>query len=404
MGLFCLICENYFESEIYNTIISTVYASFLWENIRGDIYSFKNKRCNKEEVVNMEIHFLKAEHGDAIVIKTMAEGRPFVIVIDGGPESTANDIQRELMDIGHIDLMVLTHFDEDHIMGLIRYVEFFKDGRMPVDRFLCNCAQEIDLVGENSISSTGYENANTLTHYLRKQKMMDENFSWSDTITSTTEPFIQGDLRIDFLSPSTAVLSKLQQEYNDYVIQHPKWIDDDVDDPQIAMINNNPDSTKTIDDLVKTDKPRNVNLWNLASIALLLTAEGKKVLLMGDADADIVADGIEKLIGIGNVIDVDMVKLSHHGSKHNLSNRLLSLIRCNHYVISTCGGAANWCHPDRKTLALILRSPNRDNSKPVYFYFNYPLKTIEQRTGPLLSEEEIKKENCNLIEQNNLVL
>ena len=347
---------------------------------------------------------LEAEYGDAIVIKTMAEGKPFVIVIDGGPESTTNYIKNKLTTLGHIDLMVLTHFDEDHIMGLIRYVEGFIDKKMPVERFWCNCAQEIDLAVDTSISSTGYENANTLARYLRKQKELDETFSWKENITSKIEPYIKGDLRIDVISPSDAALSKLQRGYNDYVITHPTWIDNDEEEPQIARVNNNPDALKSIDDLVKSDTPRNVNFWNKASIAFLLTAEDKRVLLLGDADSDIVADGIEQLVGKGNILDVDLVKLAHHGSKHNISNRLLSLIRCNQYAITTCGGAVNWCHPDRKALALILRSPNRDNSIPINLYFNYPLKTIEERTGTLLSDEEKKNENCNLIEQNIIVI
>ena len=352
----------------------------------------------------MEIQLLPAEYGDAIVIKTMAEGSPFTIVVDGGPESSSIEVNKALASLDCINLMVLTHFDEDHIMGLIHYVESFKGKRMPVERFWCNCAQEIDMAEDTTISSTGYENANTLAHCLRKQQEIDGTFSWKDNITNKIIPFIRGDLRIDVISPSVAVLTKLKREYDDYIITHPTWVDNDEEDPLIAKVNNNIDAGKTIDDLVKTDKPRIVNLWNQASIAFLLTAEGKRLLLLGDADADIVADSIEQLIGKGNVLDVDLVKLSHHGSKHNISNRLLSIIRCNHYVISTCGGAVNWCHPDRKTLALILRSSNRDKSMPVYFYFNYPLQTVEQRTGTLISEEERERENCNLIEKNVISL
>lgn len=40
----------------------------------------------------MTIHMLSAEYGDAIVIRTMAEGKPFTIVVDGGPETTAENI------------------------------------------------------------------------------------------------------------------------------------------------------------------------------------------------------------------------------------------------------------------------------------------------------------------------
>ena len=68
----------------------------------------------------MEIQLLPAEYGDAIIIKTMAEGNPFTIVVDGGPKGTSDEIAQIYKDLGHIDLMILTHFDEDHIMGLIK--------------------------------------------------------------------------------------------------------------------------------------------------------------------------------------------------------------------------------------------------------------------------------------------
>ena len=139
-------------------------------------------------------------------------------------------------------------------------------------------------------------------------------------------------------------------------------------------------------------------------MAFMIQAEGKKILMLGDADADIVADSLEALIGKDSVIDIDLVKLSHHGSKHNISKRLLKMIRCNDYVISTNGGAINFCHPDRKTLALILRNDNRDKEKEIRYYFNYPLNEIQSRTGVLLSKEEMQKENCNMIEQATITL
>lgn len=346
----------------------------------------------------MEIQLLPAEYGDAIVIRTVAEDRPFTIVVDGGPETTADNIVTRLQSIGQIDLMVLTHFDEDHIMGLIKYVELYKGGKLPVKSFWCNCAQKIDLTCGTLISDTGYKNANTLASLLRKQGENNSEFLWVEDVTVLTTPFVKGDLKIDILSPSVTILNELKEKYEEYVEEH-EWVDEENAGTEIALVSNNPDKNKTIDELVKTDKPHRVNLWNKASIAFLLQAEGKKLLMLGDADADIVAGALENLIGQGNTIDVDFVKLSHHGSKHNISKRLLSLIRCYDYAISTNGGNVNFCHPDRKTLALIARSAQRDPQREVNFYFNYEISKIETRTGILLSKEEQRRERCNMIER-----
>ena len=351
----------------------------------------------------MEISFLPAAYGDAILIKTVVEGNPYTIVIDGGPEDTEEYIAKKYIELGHIDLMTLTHFDEDHIMGLIKYVEQYKGGQLPVDAFWCNCAQKIDLAAGTEVAEARYEHANTLAGSLREQKKRNPDFNWTEDINSSMPAFTKGDLRIDILSPSADVLKTLREGYDEYALEH-AWIDSENTATDIALVGNNPNAAKTIDELAAKDTTRTVNLWNKASMAFMIQAEGKKILMLGDADADIVADSLEALIGKDSVIDIDLVKLSHHGSKHNISKRLLKMIRCNDYVISTNGGAINFCHPDRKTLALILRNDNRDKEKEIRFYFNYPLNEIQSRTGVLLSKEEMQKENCNMIEQATITL
>ena len=48
--------------------------------------------------------------------------RKGTVVVDGGPKSTSLQIVRKLRSIGCIDLMILSHFDHDHIAGLYRYI------------------------------------------------------------------------------------------------------------------------------------------------------------------------------------------------------------------------------------------------------------------------------------------
>ena len=65
----------------------------------------------------MIIQNLKAEYGDAFVIKTTADGKPYTIVVDGGPESSCKAIADYYAKLGFINLMILTHYDEDHAHG-----------------------------------------------------------------------------------------------------------------------------------------------------------------------------------------------------------------------------------------------------------------------------------------------
>ena len=69
----------------------------------------------------MYIYPLKAAHGDALIIKFFAKVRQYTIVVDGGPASTADDIADIYDTLEYIDLLILTHYDEDHISGLLEY-------------------------------------------------------------------------------------------------------------------------------------------------------------------------------------------------------------------------------------------------------------------------------------------
>lgn len=350
----------------------------------------------------MEIQLLPAEYGDAIIIKTMAEGKPFTIIVDGGPKGTSDEIAQIYKDLGHVDLMILTHFDEDHIMGLIKYVKLFRGEQLPVDRFWCNCAQYVDIPTDTFISAAGYENANTLAAYLRKQRILNPAFEWREDIQVGTS-LTMVDLNLYVVSPSPEILTTLKDEYNTYIRKHPQ-IDEECESTDIASYRVELDAKTSIDDLVKNDKPRSVNLWNKASIAFLLIAEGKQILITGDADADIIAGGLEQIPGMELPIHLDCMKVAHHGSKNNISLNLLEHIRCNRFAFTTNGGVRNWYHPDRKTMALILRGNNRDTEKPLEFLFNYPLETIESRTGILISKEEEARENCITKLQRRIVL
>lgn len=337
--------------------------------------------------MSVSLRCLKAEHGDAFIIAVGQGDDLHYIVVDGGPSSKfcIGEVVDELKAIPFVDLMVLTHFDDDHIAGLLAYLEAYKDSTLPVREIWANCSKEIRVHTSSDIS---YSQANTLDEYLNtfcsKQELMRK-----DIINNTLSKIDLGFCKIQVLSPTPAAL---QTNLNQYIRTTATIASRRVDNDRGISLEEL--STREHKESADGD-----DIINRSSVAFLLKAEGKTVLMMGDADPWIV---YHKLVDLGYSetapLKADLMKVSHHGSRNNTCMQLLNILDCNKFLFSTNGGFGNSYHPDRETLAKLLISAKRKEGSQVCLYFNYPKETIESRTGTLLTEEEMREYNCAVID------
>lgn len=337
--------------------------------------------------MSVSLRCLKAEHGDAFTI-TVAQGDELhYIVVDGGPSSKfcIEEVVDELKAIPFVDLMILTHFDDDHIAGLLAYLEAYKDTTLPVKEIWANCSMGIRVHTSSDIS---YSQANTLDEYLNtfcaKQELIRK-----DNINNILPKIDLGFCKIQVLSPTPAAL---QTNLNQYICTNATIASRRVDN----------DRDISLEELAKRKRKEAAegdDVINRSSIAFLLEAEGKTVLMMGDADPWIV---YHKLVDLGYSenapLKADLMKVSHHGSRNNTCMQLLNILDCNKFLFSTNGGFGNSYHPDRETLAKLLICAKRKEGSQVFLYFNYPKGAIESRTGTLLTEEEMREYNCAVID------
>lgn len=91
------------------------------------------------------------------------------------------------------------------------------------------------------------------------------------------------------------------------------------------------------------------------------------MLFLGDANPKICVDGA-KSMGITFPYNVDLIKLSHHGSKANTSNRLLKSFPTQYYLVSTDGSGMKV--PNKAVLAHLL-AVNENNKEPIWLFCNY---------------------------------
>jgi hypothetical protein len=89
---------------------------------------------------------------------------------------------------------------------------------------------------------------------------------------------------------------------------------------------------------------------NLSSIMVLAEAEGKTILLTGDGRSDHLLTGLRRaglLPATGGRLEVDVLKLPHHGSNRNMTKTFFRTVTADTYVASANGKDDN---PDLATL------------------------------------------------------
>jgi len=320
--------------------------------------------------------------------------------MDGGTASTFDySLKAELKNINKIDLMILSHIDSDHIAGFIRFLKNSLFMAIEIKKYWINSPNLIKISSGNKIS---YNQGKQLDKLLiEKGELADKVVS----IISGGRKFeIANGINATILSPRQKEIDKLNQDY-----------------PLLNMQNDNSTTNVSISATVvsqlnkgtltylanlpfTTSKTIEKDIFNSASIALLLEMCDCSILLLGDSRCEIIENAIKKLgKSVSQKLKVDYMKVSHHGSKNNISSSLLDLIECENFIISTNGGNAKSKHPDRETVARIVHHKERDYTKTRTIYFNYPILEIQKKSGLIFDENDLSEGNWQ-INDTNIIL
>ena len=99
-------------------------------------------------------------------------------------------------------------------------------------------------------------------------------------------------------------------------------------------------------------------------------------LLTGDARGDKILEGLElvNLMEKGGTVHVDVLKVPHHGSAHNLEDDFFRRITADHYVFSGNGEHSN---PERESFEMLMRArPDADYT----IHLTYPIDEIDRES------------------------
>jgi beta-lactamase superfamily II metal-dependent hydrolase len=324
----------------------------------------------------MKIKFLQAFKGDSIWISFTENEVNKNILIDGGPSTThtytdknkkPKDGELKLLieflkeEKENLDLVILTHIDDDHIDGFLKWFGkdkeaiqhikeiWFNSGRT-IKKYLNDVNSEIDsLKFKETTTLTSVKQGVDFENYIRDNGVWDEKIIVQKDVINWNNIFFQ------VLSPGKEKLEKLLKEWNK---KKPESLLD---------TSRKTDYSKTLKQLIEEDSfEEDDDPYNGSSIAFILKRDEEIFLLLGDSHPSEVLTELDSLgYDESNKLSVDMIKLSHHGSKRNNPLEIFKIIDTEKYVISTNGDTHN--HPDKATIARIVAI----NSK-AKIYFNYP--------------------------------
>lgn len=333
---------------------------------------------------------LRASNGDAIVITTdeNREGNKCNVIIDGGPSSSYKKLRSSFRDLNtqQIDAMFLTHADDDHINGLLKFIA--NEEHLNIQRVYMNSPKGLEQRYEQKIDESlkaeilerndTYSQAIDLENYLEQKGIPIKNI-----VCSEDNEIIVKDIKFEVISPTNKELREL---CNDWKIETYE------DRDHAGRIS---DYDKSIEELCKQQENTKNSKVNASSIAMIMTYNQKKVLFLGDAQPEVVQKELEKRkYSKENRLKVSYVKLSHHGSKHNTTLGLIDLVDCNNFLISTNGTRHG--HPDKEALARIASEISK-RKQITNFYFNYEHKNI-------FTEQEKEKYNIKCIVQQEFTI
>jgi hypothetical protein len=321
------------------------------------------------------LRIIQAEFGDCLILEYGTEAAPLYTLIDGGPghifeQHLSSELTSVTNNGGRLDLIVLSHVDQDHIVGLLDLFSKISEQRangvveiVAVDQVWFNqFSQTVDPNGSigprfQSLVAGVQGRGLTMNHagmslnsigqghqlHLKSKLLgMSVNHQFDENMVKVGNvpgPIQFGNLSLTIVGPTPANLEKLSDEWNDWLDEHD-------------------DEANTDDPFVAANIDRSVP--NLSSIMLLAEADGKTMLLTGDGRSDHLISGLDDLglLDATGSIHVNLLKLPHHGSDRNVTKDFFSKITADIYVVSANGKHGN---PDLSTLIWIVETAKEQN-------------------------------------------
>jgi hypothetical protein len=347
----------------------------------------------------MKLRIFQSDKGDCLLLEG-GDGRR--VLCDGGMSSSMKKHVRaelsKLRDDGEkIDYVYISHIDQDHISGVLQLLEdeiewrlydYHRDNGTPIRKPKIPRPPEIGGIWHNAFHDQVDENAGDIEDLLAAAapallassvpRLVELGEEFQQVALSIPEaikvsryasaellgisvnklpgsqeepklllyredqvPFEVGTMRFTIIGPTRDELSLLRDGWNNFLR--------DVDNRRRlkdlrAEIKRKVDAfgeeAFDLRDWNGIEDFKNVSVPNIASLMFLVEEGGKRLLLTGDSQQDIIVKGLELagLLDDGH-LHVDVLKVQHHASQHNMDEDFCKRVSADHYVF--CGNGSH---------------------------------------------------------------
>ena len=334
-------------------------------------------------MAKLELEMLPAAEGDALLLTYGESDELRYILVDGGRRNTYKALRDHILSLPSsadgkrvFELLIVSHIDADHIEGIICLLQD--------DELGCEFK---DIWFNDFVHLEPLEEGTTPTHLGAGQGeflgalLHERGLRWNHAFSGgavvlpeapepLTEVALDGGLTLTVVSPSVESLIKLRRKWAK-VIDAAGFTPGDRDN-----------ALQQFADKRWVNLPQNLGDENVrrtldhseangSSIGVIAQYEGVRLLLSGDAWAQVLRPALERWRDQNEPgaprARLDAFKLPHHGSKNNLTPQLMSVIDCPRYLVSSSG--SRFHHPDVEAIKMIIEH-HHGEEKP-QLHFNY---------------------------------
>lgn len=335
------------------------------------------------------IDMLPAGRGDALWIEYGKASAPHRVLIDGGIASTNKALRKRIealdVDDRKFDLLIVSHIDLDHIAGILKLITNPPEG-LEFDNVLFNGWEQLVTASELPDDGVlGPKLGERLSARLREhdyplnKKFKDNLVAIRKSTGALPKITLDGGMTMTLLSPTLKRLRKLLPVWEDEIkhaglkpgaageklegIGHP----DEAEDEDDGVLGSTKINVKKLADVKFKDDTSEANG---SSIAVMAEYDGKRCAFLGDAYSSDIATSISRMAKAedgSDTLEIDAVKLSHHGGRKNTGSEMLEKMHCRNYLVSTDGTIYD--HPHGESLSRVLVSGSAAGKPSLYFNY-----------------------------------